>query len=123
MKNVVRVGIMAKQAYIQRTLAIAKGDYKPNSSEPKIWFQTIESMAEVLGSENQELLRIIQDKKPESITELETLSNRNESNLSNTLKMLESYGIVRLEETTDKKEKPIVIATDFEVVFGINKDW
>ncbi len=120
MKNVVKIGIMPKKAYIQRTIAVAKGQYKPKPDEPKIWFESMQSMAQVLSNENQELLRIIENEQPESLTELEALSHRKKSNLSRTLKLLERYGVVKLEETTNKRKKPIVMATDFEVSFGLN---
>lgn len=122
MKSVVKIGIMPKQAYIQRTIAIAKGEYKPQPNEPKIWFESMQSMAQVLSYENQELLRLIQNEQPESLTELEMISHRKKSNLSRTLKLLERYGVIKLEETTNKRKKPVVIATDFEVSFGLNVD-
>lgn len=120
MKNVIKIGIMPKREYVKRTIAIAKGQYKPQPNEPKIWFESMQSMAQVLSNENQELLRIIQNEQPESLTELESLSHRKKSNLSRTLKLLERYGVVRLEETTNKRKKPVVMATDFEVSFGLN---
>jgi len=120
MKNVIKIGIMPKHEYVKRTIAIAKGQYKPQPNEPKIWFESMQSMAQVLSNENQELLRIIQNEQPESLTELESLSHRKKSNLSRTLKLLERYGVVRLEETTNKRKKPVVMATDFEVSFGLN---
>ena len=50
---------MSAQDYKKRTIAIAKGEYTPKKDEPKIWFETIKSMAQVLSNENQELLKII----------------------------------------------------------------
>ncbi len=120
MKNVVKIGVMSKETYIKRTIAIAKGQYKPCNDDPKIWFESMQSMAQVLSSENQELLRIIQDKNPGSVTELEVLSHRKKSNLSRTLKVLERYGVVKFEETNGRRKKPLVTATDFEVSFGLN---
>ena len=112
------VGIMSKADYIKRTIAIAKGEYKPKTNEPKVWFESIKSLAQVLSNENQELLKIIDEKHPKSLSELETLTGRKKSNLSRTLKTLERYGIVVL-----KKEKntliPKVNATDFRVEFGL----
>lgn len=35
------IGIMSRQDHIQRTIAIAKGDYQPQPNEPKIWFESI----------------------------------------------------------------------------------
>jgi len=117
--NVMKVGIMSRQDYIKRTLAIAKGDYKPREDEPKIWFESIQSLAQVLSTENQKLLRTIIQHKPRSISQLESLTQRKKSNLSRTLKTMERYGIVEL-----KKEKsmisPRVMVTDFNVEFGLN---
>jgi len=113
------VGIIQKDDFIKRTIAIAKGDYKPKKNEPKIWFESLNSMAQVLSNENQELLRIIIKHKPSSLSELETLSHRKKPNLSRTLKTLEKYGIVELP-----KEKgclvPKVKATDFKIEFGLH---
>lgn len=115
--RILYVGIMSKTDYIKRTIAIAKGEYKHKANEPKVWFESIKSLAQVLSNENQELLKIIDEKHPKSLTELESLTGRKKSNLSRTLKTLERYGIVELQ-----KEKnnliPKVNATDFRVEFG-----
>ncbi|WP_298691500.1 MarR family transcriptional regulator [uncultured Sulfuricurvum sp.] len=115
--RILYVGIMSKADYIKRTIAIAKGEYKPKANEPKVWFESIKSLAQVLSNENQELLKIIDEKHPKSLSELESLTGRKKSNLSRTLKTLERYGIVELQ-----KEKnnliPKVNATDFRVEFG-----
>ncbi len=56
------VSIMSKATYIKRTIAIANGEYKPKKNEPKVWFESIKSLAQALSSENQELLKIIEEK-------------------------------------------------------------
>jgi predicted transcriptional regulator len=114
------VGIISKEDYKKRTIAIAKGEYKPKKNEPKVWFESIKSMAQVLSNENQHLLKVILDNKPQSITELVELTGRAKSNLSRTLKTLERYGIVELEKKNNAI-MPIVKATDFKVEFGINQ--
>ena len=117
--RVLRIGIISKEDYMQRTIAIAKGEYKPRKDEPKVWFESTKSMSQVLSTENQELLRIILEARPRSITELGELANRKKSNLSRTLKTLEKYGIVELKKTKGKIE-PRVKATDFRVEFGLH---
>ena len=114
------VGIMSQDEYRKRTIAIAKGTYTPKPNEPKIWFESLQSMAQVLSNENQELLKIILERKPESLKELETLTGRKSSNLSRTLKMMERYGIVSLSRD-HKKVRPVVRATDFKVEFGLKQ--
>ncbi|EIC20468.1 hypothetical protein Thi970DRAFT_04105 [Thiorhodovibrio frisius] len=103
---------------MKRTIAIAKGEYKPRRDEPKVWFESLGSMAQVLSNDNQELLKIIIEHKPRSLAELETLSHRKKSNLSRTLKTLERYGIVELPKHGSKLV-PKVKATDFRVEFGL----
>lgn len=96
--RVVKVGIMPLEQFKKRTIAIAKGDYKPKKGEPKIWFRSMLSLAHVLSEENQELLKLIVDKQPQSIKELEGVSGRSANNLLRTLRMLENYGFVKLKE-------------------------
>lgn len=108
---------MSQKEIRERTLAIAQGKYKPKPDEPKIWFTSIRSLAEVLSDENQVLLQIITEKKPGSITELAKLTGRQISNLSRTLKTLSAYGFVKLEKH-NKTVCPIALATKFNVIFG-----
>jgi len=118
-KKTIKIGIISRKNYKKRTLAIAKGEYKPKRGEPKVWFESVQSLAQVLSSENQELLRIIDEKKPKSLKELEAVSGRKRSNLSRTLKTMSRYGIVDLVKQ-ERTVKPVVKATDFKVEFGLN---
>lgn len=117
--KVMKVGIISREDYIKRTLAIAKGEYKPRKDEPSIWFESLNSMSQVLSSDNQNLLKVIIEHKPKSLAELEKLSDRKKSNLSRTLKTLEKYGIVELPKK-DGRLVPKVKATDFKVEFGLH---
>ena len=113
----INVGIMSLELYKQRTIAIAKGKYTPKKDEPKIWFESVKSMAQILSSENQQLLKVILDNSPKSLGELESLTGRAKSNLSRTLKTLERYGIVELHKE-NRALIPEVKATHFKVEFG-----
>lgn len=114
------VGIISKEAYRQRTIAIAQGTYIPKKNEPKIWFESIKSLAQILSNENQHLLKVILECKPQSLSELETLTGRAKSNLSRTLKTFERYGIVKLHRNKNTII-PEVQAIDFRVEFGISQ--
>ena len=113
MKKIV-IGIQSQEKIRKRMLAIAKGDYKPKRGEPKVWFTSMKSMAEVLSDKNRALLHAIVDTKPESLQDLAKITGRQPSNLSRTLKTLESYGFVKLKKK-DKKIVPIAKATQFEI--------
>lgn len=117
-----KIGIISKEEYKQRTIAIAKGQYKPKRGEPKVWFESIQSMAQVLSNENQHLLQKILDTNPDSIKELEETTGRKSSNLSRTLNTMSRYGIIELRKIA-KSIKPIVKATDFKVEFGLHSHY
>ena len=119
-KNVIKIGIISKEDYKRRSIAIAKGEYRPNGNDPKIWFESLQSMAQVLNSENQRLLQLIMDEHPQSLKELEGLTGRSSSNLSRTLKTMARYGIVELEKNK-RRIVPKVKASDFQVEFGIKR--
>ncbi len=119
MNKTIKVGIMSQEKYKARTIAIVKGEYIPKKDEPKIWFSSLKSMAQILSNENQELLNIILKNKPQSIKELEDLTGRAKSNLSRTLKTLQNYGIVELNKKNNSLV-PKVLATHFMVEFGLD---
>jgi predicted transcriptional regulator len=91
-----RVGIASYEQMKDRTLAIARGDYRPEPGEPKVWFTSAESFARVLSDRNRALLGIIVESIPGSLARLAELSGRKKSNLSRTLKTMERYGFVNL---------------------------
>ncbi len=113
----IKIGILSQEDIRKRTIAIASGQYKPSRGEPKIWFTSIKSLAQVLSDENQMLLKIILETKPSSITELAEKTGRKLSNLSRTLKTLANYGIIKLVKK-DKKVRPIAETTQFNIILG-----
>lgn len=114
MKTIV-VGIMPQEKIRERVLAIARGDYKPKATEPKIWFTSMRSLAEVLSDDNRVLLKVIQEAKPQSISSLADITGRKPGNLSRTLKTMSNYGFVEMKRE-NKHVRPIVKGTDFRIV-------
>ncbi|WP_137890342.1 helix-turn-helix domain-containing protein [Ramlibacter sp. 2FC] len=114
MKSIV-IGIMPQDQIRKRVLAIARGDYKPKPSEPKIWFTSMKSLAEVLSDDNRALLHVIAETEPESISALAHATGRKPSNLSRTLKTMSNYGIVDLKREHNHV-RPIAKATAFRIV-------
>ena len=114
MKAIV-IGIMPQESIRQRVLAIARGDYKPKPSDPKIWFTSMRSLAEVLSDENRGLLKLIQEAKPQSISSLAELAGRKNSNLSRTLKTMSNYGFVEMKREKNHV-RPVAMTTDFRIM-------
>lgn len=112
------IRIMPREEFEKYTIAIARGERKSEKGEPKIWFESTESMAQILSTKNRELLRIIRDNKPQSIIELAESSGREKSNLSRTLKTMQMYGIVSLEKQ-GRNKIPSVLVDKFLAFFGL----
>ncbi len=114
MKPIV-VGILPQDRIRARMLAIARGEYKPKSTEPKVWFTSMRSLAEVLSDENRALLKVIQDIKPQSISTLAEMTGRKPGILSRTLKTMSNYGFVEMKRE-NRHVLPIAMATEFRIV-------
>lgn len=115
MSKKITIGIMPQDKIRERMLAIARGEYKPKASDPKIWFTSMKSLAEVLSDENRALLRVIEEAQPDSISVLAELTGRKQSNLSRTLKTMSSYGLVEMHK--DKRQvRPVAKATEFQIL-------
>jgi predicted transcriptional regulator len=108
------IGILPQEKMRERMLAIAKGEYKPEPTEPKIWFTSMRSLAEVLSDDNRALLKIIQETHPESISSLAIITGRKPSNLSRTLKTMSNYGLVEMRREKNQV-RPIAVATEFQI--------
>lgn len=111
----IMIGIMPQEEIRARVLAIARGQYKPRASEPKVWFTSIRSLAEVLSDDNRALLKIIRDTKPYSISSLAEITGRSPGNLSRTLKTMSHYGFVEMRRE-NRFVRPIVKGTEFHIL-------
>jgi len=71
----------------------------------------------VLSDENLALLRLMQEKHPRTVPELAEFSSRAASNLSRTLRNMESCGLVKLHRSPDTRAvRPENLATEFLVM-------
>jgi predicted transcriptional regulator len=103
-----KVGIATLEQYKSRTMAIARGEYVPAPDEPKVWFQSLETLSQVLSDRNRALLALIVKTRPKSLTELAETTGRAKSNLSRTLRTMERYGLVHFEEGPGRQIAPRV---------------
>lgn len=111
----VLIGVMPQERIRERMLAVASGNYKPSASEPKIWFSSMRSLAEVLSDENRALLQVIREARPASISALAAITGRAPGNLSRTLKTMSNYGFVELKRE-NRYVRPVAKATEFRIL-------
>ena len=106
--KVLRIGIASREQMKARTIAVARGTHKRAANEPKVWFTSMESLAQVLSTKNTLLLELIRRARPASLKELADLSGRAVSNLSRTLRTMERYRLVTLKESDSGTLVPTV---------------
>ena len=102
------IGVASYKKIKEITMAVARGKLKITKNDPKIWFSSIESLAQVLSTKNKMLLEIISKQEPKNIKELAMLSGRQKSNLSRTLKTLQQYGLVELKMGHGRELIPVI---------------
>jgi predicted transcriptional regulator len=104
-----KVGIADYDEMKARTMRIARGEEKPAAGDPKVWFTSTESFAQILSSGNRELLRVIDEQSPGSLEELSRITGRSKPSLSRTLKTMVNYGLVRMDPGEGQKVVPKVL--------------
>jgi len=103
-----KVGIASYEEMKARTMAVARGERRIAPGGPKVWFTSTESFAKVLSAGNRDLLRVIAERSPKSLDELARITGKAKSNLSRTLRTMESYGLVHLERGARGRVTPTV---------------
>lgn len=111
----IRIGILPQEQIRARVLAIASGEVTPRPGDPKVWFTSMKSLAEVLSDDNRALLRVIRATRPDSVSTLAAATGRKVGNLSRTLHTMSRYGIVELRREK-RSVRPIARATEFRIV-------
>lgn len=108
------------ESTVQKRCVIGIKGQAPDPDYPvDIWFDSLKSVANVLSKENQQLLKVIAEQQPQSVTELATLTGRAVSNVSKTLKTWGKYNLVEMQSTKNML-RPIVTHQEYLVV--VNND-
>jgi len=118
--NTLKVGIASREQFQKMTIDIARGKYVPARNAPKVWFDSLGTLSQVLSDQNRKLLKLILETEPGSLQELAERSGRAPSNLSRTLKTMERYGLVRFEQGENRRRAPRVnySGVELELSFG-----
>lgn len=98
MTTTLKIGIAAPEKQRQWALDIAAGKKRRHEDDPLIWFPSMSALARVLSDENMALLNAIRELHPESVDALAAAVGKQQSNVSRSLRMLEPYGLVRLNK-------------------------
>jgi len=88
-----RVGIASYEQMKARTVAIARGEYRPAVDEPKVWFTSAESFARVLSNRKPCPAGVIAESAPDSLARL---AETNRAGKIESVPDAENHGAIRL---------------------------
>lgn len=88
--------------------AVARGDRPAPRGARGTSYDTIDAYTRLLTRDNRTLLRLIRDKRPQSVAELVRLSGRAQPNVTRTLKKLSDAGLVGLVRRGKVHKAPVV---------------
>ncbi len=83
--------------------AVARGAKRAPKQAAAPSFESVAALLRLLTPENRELLAVIRDKKPQSISELAQLTGRAQPNVIRTLGKLEAVGFVEMKSIKQRK--------------------
>ena len=105
--------IQSWSAFKDGLVATAKGDKAPASAGGLV-VESVDALMRLLTPENRELLRIIRDEKPPSVSALARRTGRAEPNLARTLAKLEAMGLMEFR-CEARRRVPMTRARAFRV--------
>ncbi len=94
----IRIGVASDEQIHAHMLDIAAGRVKPSAHDPKIWVRSVDEFGKLMSEKNMNLLAAIRAQKPKSVSDLAASIHEDQGNLTKRLKMLATFGLVKLEE-------------------------
>jgi predicted transcriptional regulator len=88
--------------------AVARGEKPAPAAAATPSFESAEVLLRLLTPENRDLLKIIRDKRPQSVADLARLTHRAGPNLLRTLAKLEAIGLIEMQ-SVGKRRIPVSI--------------
>jgi predicted transcriptional regulator len=101
--------IQTLQSLREDMRAVARGERpaSPDAGQPT--FESVEALLRLLTPLNRQLLAIIRDRKPQSVTELAELTGRAQPNLTRTLAKLEGAGFITMKSVGRRKAPRVAV--------------
>ncbi len=72
-------------------------------------YVSAEQVMRLISGRNVELLRLIKERRPQSLAELSRISGRPTASLTRTLQRLSALGIVRMDSSRGREKIPVVV--------------
>jgi predicted transcriptional regulator len=100
--------IQSLQSLRDEMKAVARGEQPAPADAARPSFNSVDAVVRLLTPENRQLLALIRDRKPQSVTELVKMSGRAQPNLTRTLAKLEAAGFIKMKAAGGRRKAPSV---------------
>lgn len=114
------VGIATPEQMKARLYAAARGEKVADPDGPKAWM-TVDALMRLLNQENRELLSVIENERPRSVSALAERLGREQGNVSRTIGKLERAGLVRLVPE-GREKRPEVLVKHLRIDLDLGND-
>ncbi|MBV8635353.1 MAG: transcriptional regulator [Burkholderiaceae bacterium] len=110
------IGILSAEKIRERILGMAAGKVQRLANEPKIWFTSIQSLADTLDDERRAMRReVLQAMKPTSFSALAELVGREPADLPMAIQSIQKgYGIVPMK-CVESEIQLVALTTEFDL--------
>lgn len=119
MKKILKVGIATTQELEMREFLIENGDYIPGPDEPEVWFPSLAVFARTMAGQNLAILNYIKEEQPESLVRLAETTGRNISTVTEILRNLEKFGLVKFHLEAPRRIRPEVTYDSIQVTMHL----
>jgi len=111
------IGILSAEKIRERILAMAAGTVQRLANEPKIWFTSIQSLADTLCDERRAMRReVLQAMTPTTLSALAELVGREPADVPVAIQSIQKgYGIVPVECLQDEIQL-VALTTEVDLV-------
>lgn len=114
------------------TIRVEIGEIPKKREQDVIYFKSFEEMQKVLNQNRVRLLKVIREKRPDSIYQLAALVKRDQGNVTKDINVLKKYGFIKIEKKKEgkrTKSSPTVESEAIEMIiklgaglYGVAKD-
>ena len=104
-----RVRIQTLRSLIDEMKAVARGERRAPADAGAPSFDSVAALADRPTPENRRLLKVIREKRPQSVTALSRMTARAQPNLTRTLAKLQAAGLINMASRGRRKAPTVVV--------------
>jgi predicted transcriptional regulator len=114
------IGVASPKEMKTRLLAAARGEGPPVTKDAKVWM-SFEALTRLLTADNRQLLKVMAQERPRSISALAERVGRDQGNVSRAIGPLVDAGFVELVQE-GREKRPVMAVERLRIDFDVAND-